>query len=187
MAKRKKISGVEKLTDKEEVFCQEYLKDLNGSAAVRRAEYAEGFQATLLLKKKPIAARIKQLMAERAERCQISAARVLEELASVAFSNVMSYVSIKDVDTIIKKPTAQKEAVTIKTTQLVFNDMSILDTRPIQSIKISDTTGVAIKLNDKVKALELLGDHLDIWNKLGKGTLSDFAKMLTEVDKDNGQ
>jgi phage terminase small subunit len=73
----------DKLTPK-----QEYLVDLNASQAAIRAGYsartagAVGFEN---LKKPEIARRVDAARAERAERTKITADRVLQELARIAF------------------------------------------------------------------------------------------------------
>lgn len=80
-----------KLTAKQEAFCQEYLVDLNATQAAIRAGYSQrqaggiGYEN---LKKPQIAERIKEAMAERAQRVQITQDRVLQELARLAFSDL---------------------------------------------------------------------------------------------------
>ena len=69
-----------KLTDKQEMFCLEYLKDLNGTQAAIRAGYSEDSArqiATENLSKPSIENRLQQLMAERVKRVEIDADYVL--------------------------------------------------------------------------------------------------------------
>ena len=72
-----------KLTDKQRLFVEEYLIDLNATAAARRAGYSAktaeviGFEN---LRKPNIAAAIGQAKAERSERTEITQDWVLEGL-----------------------------------------------------------------------------------------------------------
>ena len=63
-----------KLTDKQELFCHEYLIDLNKSQAAIRAGYSEktaGETGYENLKKPQIQERITELQAERAKQLNI--------------------------------------------------------------------------------------------------------------------
>lgn len=70
----------DKLTDKQELFCLEYLKDLNATQAAIRAGYSEstakqtGYEN---LTKHYLLERVQQLMAERVKRVEIDADYVL--------------------------------------------------------------------------------------------------------------
>lgn len=71
---------------RQELFVQEYLVDLNGTEAAKRAGYAPtgaAVQASRLLKKDKIRARIDELMRERSERTKIKADYVVESLREV--------------------------------------------------------------------------------------------------------
>lgn len=68
------------LTDKQRLFCHEYLKDLNGTQAAIRAGYSEESArqiATENLSKPSIEIFLQQLMAERVKRVEIDADYVL--------------------------------------------------------------------------------------------------------------
>ena len=71
------------LTDKQELFCQEYLIDLNGTQAAIRAGYSEKTAAVIAsenLIKPDIAARLKELMLERTESLEITTEYVLKTI-----------------------------------------------------------------------------------------------------------
>lgn len=79
-----------KLTPKQERFVTEYLVDLNATqAAIRagykpKAAYASGAEN---LKKPQIQEALTEARTKQRERTQITADRVLQELAAVAFDN----------------------------------------------------------------------------------------------------
>ena len=85
------------LTHKQERFCQEYLVDLNASAAARRAGYSKHTAHVIgpeNLGKPDIARRIADMRAERSERVQVDADRVLRELCLLGFSNMADFMIV---------------------------------------------------------------------------------------------
>lgn len=77
-------------------FCNEYLVDLNASAAYGRAGYkatgaARDTGGSDLLRNPEIQAEIQRLIADRAKRTEVTSDRVLRELALLAFSNIEDY------------------------------------------------------------------------------------------------
>lgn len=75
------------MTPKQELFCQEYLVDLNGAAAARRAGYSiasANDYAAQLLAIEEIEKRIEELMLERGKRVGINQDFVLSELMLMA-------------------------------------------------------------------------------------------------------
>lgn len=143
-----------KLTEKQQRFIDEYLIDLNATQAAIRAGYSvktadkQGYQ---LLEKTRVAEAISEKMAERSRRTGVNQDRVVMELAKIAFVNAADVIDSDDA-TIKAGATAD-------------------DTAAIQSVKVKviptkEGEGVEreIRLNDKLKALELLGKHLGMWN-----------------------
>lgn len=77
-----------KLTPKQQRFVEEYLVDLNAAAAARRAGYSEKTARQIgerLLTNVDIQEEVQALMQARQQRTEITADRVLRELAAVAF------------------------------------------------------------------------------------------------------
>ncbi len=75
-----------KLTDKQEMFCKEYIVDLNATQAAIRAGYSEKTAGAIgieNLTKPMIQARLAELMKERSERVQIDADWVLRQAVKV--------------------------------------------------------------------------------------------------------
>lgn len=143
-----------KLTEKQQRFVDEYLIDLNATQAAIRAGYSAKNADKIgseLLGKTRVAEAISEKMAERSKRTGVNQDRIVLELAKIAFVNVADMID--------------PENATIK------EDASSYDTAAIQSVKVKviptkEGEGVEreIRLNDKLKALELLGKHLGMWN-----------------------
>lgn len=79
----------DKPNPRQELFCHEYLKDLNGTQAAIRAGYTEdpdaaAVQASRLLSNAKVRAQVEELKEARNERIQISADYVLGSLIEVA-------------------------------------------------------------------------------------------------------
>ena len=79
-----------KLTDKQKFFCKEYIKDFNATRAAKASGYSEKTAGRIggeNLQKLEIQKEIKKLMSKRIERTEISADRVVQELAKIGFSD----------------------------------------------------------------------------------------------------
>lgn len=142
------------LTAKQRRFVDEYLVDLNATAAARRAGYSPT-SAPRLLATPAVAEAVTEAQATRAARLQLSQDDVVRELAAIAFTD------LRDVAEWGNDPDegeAQRPLLRLRPS-------SGLDARAaaaIESVKISDR-GVAIRLHDKLRALELLGRHLGMF------------------------
>lgn len=143
-----------KLTAKQQRFCDEYLIDLNATQAAIRAGYKRSdytdTNANKLLENTRIAETIEKAMAERSKRTGINQDRVIQELARIAFVNASDVIDPEDASV---RPDATED-----------------DLACIQSVKVKTMDGEKgssiereVKLNDKMKALELLGKHLGMF------------------------
>ncbi|EOY8661306.1 terminase small subunit, partial [Escherichia coli] len=81
-----------KLTDKQELFAREYLKDLNGTQAAIRAGYSEktaNEQASRLLANVNVQKFVAELKSARVEQMGIDAAYVLRRLVEIDQMDVL--------------------------------------------------------------------------------------------------
>lgn len=79
------------LTDMQERFCYEYIKDLNATQAATRAGYSAktaNEQGARLLVQVSVRSLIDKLLAEQRAKAKMTADEVLEELAKLARSNI---------------------------------------------------------------------------------------------------
>ena len=82
--------AVKKFTPKQQAFIREYLVDLNGSAAAVRAGYAPNsavVTASRLLTNANIQTELKKAIDKRSQQTEVTAARVITELAKIAFAS----------------------------------------------------------------------------------------------------
>ncbi|MCI7604360.1 MAG: terminase small subunit [Blautia massiliensis] len=159
------------MTEKQKIFADEYLIDLNATRAYRVAypsvkkDETAAAAAARMLRNVKVAAYIQDRMQERQKRTEITQDRVLQELAAIAFAKATDYAEIKN------------ECVRIKDT----GDLDEQQVRAIAGIK-EGKFGVEIKLNDKEKALELLGRHLGMFkDKVEVSGLEEEKKKLGDI------
>jgi phage terminase small subunit len=148
------------VTAKQQRFVEEYLIDLNGTAAAIRAGYAPKAAfvtaSKLLSKSNPntcVRAGVDKALAERSKRTGICADRVVEELAKIALINPEDLLNL---DTATVKGDAQR-----------------YDKAAIQAVRVKETRAPdgsvtferEVKLADKNKALDMLMRHVGAYAK----------------------
>lgn len=149
-----------KLTPKQRAFKDEYLVDLNAAAAARRAGYSEKTADRIgheLLKKPEIAEAIRQALEERSKRTEITADRVLQELALLAFANTLDYHRIVDGEPVIDLSALTRDQAA------ALSELSVDDYLDGRGPDARQVRRVKVKLADKKAALELLGKHLGLF------------------------
>ena len=144
-----------KLTAKQKKFVEEYLIDLNATQAAIRAGYSTESAKEIgceNLTKPNVKAEIDKAIAERSRRTGINQDRVLRELAKIAFVNPGDVINLNQATV---KSDAKEE------------DLAAIASVKIKNIQTEDgeITEREIKLCDKLKALDLLGKHLGIYDK----------------------
>ena len=144
-----------KLTAKQKKFVEEYLIDLNATQAAIRAGYSTESAKEIgceNLTKPNVKAEIDKAIAERSRMTGINQDRVLRELAKIAFVNPGDVINLNQATV---KSDAKEE------------DLAAIASVKIKNIPTEDgeITEREIKLCDKLKALDLLGKHLGIYDK----------------------
>ncbi len=141
------------MTDKEKTFCEEYLVDLNGAQSAIRAGYSEKTANAIacnLFTKVYIQEEIQRLMKERAERTEVTADKVVMELAKIAFSDMKKFA------------TWGKNGVTLNDS----GGLSEEDAACVSEVSETETQhggSIRFKLHDKKGALDSLCRHLGMF------------------------
>ena len=163
-----------RLTEKQARFVAEYLVDLNATEAAKRAGYSEktaysiGFEN---LRKPEIQEAVQVAMDARSKRTGITQDKVLQELARIAFANGTDFARIVSTPfptTVVDKEGNEQQVMqNVQRVELVDTECVDPDKRAaIAGIK-EGKFGIEVKSYDKVRALELLGQHLGMFT--GKG------------------
>jgi len=164
-----------KLTPKEVAFVENYMIDLNATQAYERAGFkARGHAAQVgahnLMRKPRIIAAIEAAKAERSQRTNITADRILKEIARLAFLDIGK---------------AFTEGGQLKP----LHEMDEDTRRAISGLEVSalyaDGENIGrlskIKLSDKLRALELLGKHVGMFDqKVTVGSDGDTLSLLIQ-------
>ncbi|ECZ9313132.1 terminase small subunit [Salmonella enterica subsp. enterica serovar Newport] len=142
-----------KLTDKQELFAREFIKDLNATQAVIRAGFSEKSarnQAYRLMTNDDILNRIAELKADRNEQVGVDAAYVLRRLTEIDQMDVLDILL------------ANGELKPIKDWPKVWR--TTLSGMDVVEMASADSAALLkkIKWPDKVKNLELLGKHVTV-------------------------
>lgn len=167
---------VSPMTEKQKIFADEYLIDLNATRAYRAAypnckkDSSADAAARKLLGNTRIQTYITERMEERQKRTEITQDMVLQELAAIAFARATDYVSVMG------------GMVEVKDT----DQLSDSQIAAIAGIKETQN-GIEVKLGSKEKTLELLGRHLGMWNdKLDVAGDMDMKIVVDYGDEDEG-
>ncbi len=151
---------MQKLSAKQKRFCQEYIIDLNGAQAAIRAGYSKKTakeQATRLLTKVHVQQCIGKLQGKLSERLEITADKVLTELAKIGFSNIQDFVE-KNNSTVDLSQIENEKAAAVAGVKVTTTTSGTGKNRQVEK-------RVEFKLHDKRAALESLGKHLGVFEK----------------------
>lgn len=170
-----------KLTKKNEVFCEEYLIDLNATQAAIRAGYSvdsAGSIGSELLKKPEIRARVDKAMAERSKRTGINADRVLRELGRLAFVDPSAVIDMTTAE--VKPDATLDDRAAIAGMKVKYVPHKDFDENgdPI----VEQAIEREVRLCDKLKALELCGRHLGMF----KDNPDSVAPVTVVINYDYG-
>ncbi|ENH5964863.1 terminase small subunit [Escherichia coli] len=142
-----------KLTDKQELFAREYLKDLNGTQAAIRAGYSEktaNEQASRLLANVNVQKFVAELKSARVEQTGIDAAYVLRRLVEIDQMDVL--------DILMQNGELKPIKDWPKVWRTTLSGMDVVEMVSADSAALLKK----IKWPDKVKNLELLGKHVSV-------------------------
>ena len=152
-----------KLTPKQIKFIDEYLIDLNATQAAIRAGYSKKTAQRIgseNLSKPLIQEEIQKRRNKLQSKCEITQERVLRELAAIAFASGADFAKV--------------------VTGGTFDTVKMIPTDKIPPEKLAaiagvkmTANGVEVKLHDKVRALEMLGKYLGLFDGSGGQEKSD--------------
>lgn len=158
------------LTAKQKTFCHEYLVDLSATKAAIRAGYSPDTAGSIgseNLTKPEIKIYIEALMRERSRRTDITADRVLNELAKIAFSDPRAIFEWSP------------DGVRLRDSKDLTDDQAacVSEVSETQSEK---TATVKVKLHDKLGALDKIARHLGMYSD--KVTVSGDPDMPMAIE-----
>lgn len=163
------------MTNKQKAFVDEYLIDLNATRAYKavyknvKSDDAARASSSKLLTNANIKVYVEKRMKDREKRTEITQDKVLNELAQIAFANGSDFAKVvekpvlKEDGSVLLDPITE-EPIYYKTVEMKLTDELPEEKRKaIAGIKMGKN-GIEVNTCDKVRALELLGRHLGMWN-----------------------
>ncbi|MFL0245514.1 terminase small subunit [Candidatus Clostridium stratigraminis] len=161
-----------KLTPKQEMFVEEYLLDLNATQAAIRAGYSPktaAEQGNRLLTNVKVRTCLDQEMAERSKRTGINQDRVIREIARLAFINPDNVMNLNSAT--VRKDALEEDLAAIQSVKVKMS-----------SSENGEMVEREVRLNDKLKALELLGKHLGMFkDKVEVSVLTEEKNKLDSL------
>lgn len=157
------------LTEMQRLFCLYYVKSFNATMAAIKAGYSKSgahVEGHRMLKNPKITAEIKRLKGSLTGELFISAMDVLNKYAQIAFADITDFVEFGQrkvpVMSMFGPVKDEKGNILEKDVNYVdFKPSSEIDGTIIQEVK-QGKEGIAIKLSDKMKALEKLEKYFDL-------------------------
>lgn len=173
-----------KLNDKQEMFCNEYLIDLNATQAAIRAGYSKSTANRIgseNLSKLDIQERIKELIENRKERCEVDADDILLHLDILRKSRIDEYIELVETEVCIDE--VNEIYKTVKTLEFKsFNQLTEEQLMCIESIK--DTkNGIELKLHGKDWTIEKINKHIGFYEKDNEQSKNDVIVNNIDLSK----
>jgi phage terminase small subunit len=163
-----------------ELFAREYVIGLNGTRAAIASGYSPNgaeVTASRLLRNTKVQRLINRLLAKRFSKLDLKAEQIIEELARLAFSNMMDYIRVNgegDAYLDFSKLTRDQAAPIQEITSEVYTEGKGGEAREVKRTKF--------KLSDKAKSLELLGRHLKMFETEADGAKPEIKVVLIGAD-----
>lgn len=190
------------MTDAQKRFADEYLIDLNASRAYKVAyksckkDETANVNGSRLLRNAKVQEYISKKQKEIEKRTEVTQDMVIKELSAIAFSKASDYAKLKrmkrnvpifDGENIVDYKEEEYTGIEFTPT----DELSEEQKKALSGIK-QGKFGLEVNSCDKVRALELLGRHLGIFNdKLNlnvkekeekKNAISDILNQMQNVD-----
>ncbi|HOI30984.1 MAG TPA: terminase small subunit [Melioribacteraceae bacterium] len=143
------MSRKSEIPEKQRIFLNEYLKDLNGKQAAIRAGYSvksAKVTASRMLTNANLRNELSKRIGEIYDNYKNDQEKIIRELAVVGFSRITDYITI------------MKEGITIKDSHEIPNELM----GAISEVTIADTKDgkrKSIKLHNKIEALKILAQY----------------------------
>ncbi|MCR6515311.1 terminase small subunit [Clostridium sp. LY3-2] len=185
------------LTDKQRLFCIYYIKKFNATKAYQKA-YGCSYETALvngprLLGNARIQEEVKSLKEGKLNRLLLSEEDIFQRYMDIAFSDIGDYLSFKkqrknkwtksdngeDIP-VINPDTGEQDYFEYNVVEL--NDSKELDTSILQEVS-EGKDGVRIKLQDKMKALQWLADHMGIATDKQRAEIKVLESKIVNNEK----
>lgn len=159
----------DKISQKQALFCQHYVTDLNATQAAINAGYSQRTArqiASELLSKPHVAARVQELLKPKMDRYEITTENTLKHLAAIAYGRMGDIASWNE-SGVRFKPSEEIEEMAMASIEEVSESVS------------EHGCSLKIKQHSKAQALKLLGQYQALFKDRVEHSLeSSFASLV---------
>ena len=187
------------LTDKQRLFCIYYIKYFNATKAYQKSYECDYITARVnasrMLTNANIKKEIQRLKEDKINKIMLSEEDIFQKYMDIAFSDIGDYLSFKKVRKnkwtknkdgedipVIDPETGEQDYFEYNVVEL--NDSKELDTSILQEVS-EGKDGVKIKLQDKMKALQWLADHMNIATDKQKAEVERIKAQTNKITGDD--
>lgn len=165
------------LTDKQKLFCIYYLKYFNATKAYQKA-YKCAYSTAMsnghsLLRNTEINREIDRIKEEQSNELKLGLQDIIQKYIDIAFTDITDFMQFGRRERVVDRNEDGEPIIEVHN-YIDFLESSELDGTLISEVK-HGKDGVSVKLNDKMKALEMLTKYFEV--------LPQSAKDLLQSDK----
>lgn len=181
------------LTDKQRLFCIYYVRCFNAAKAYQKAygvSYATAKSAGYrMLTNVRVKEEIMNLKSDRMNRELLTADDIFQKYIDIAFADMNDYLEWReeDVPVITAFGLLKDEkgnVITRKTNVLHFKDSNDVDGTIVSKVTMGNKP--AVKLADRLKALNWLADHMDLATEKQKAEIELLRTRIGDDSTDTG-
>lgn len=181
------------LTDKQRLFCIYYVRCFNAAKAYQKAygvSYATAKSAGYrMLTNVRVKEEIMNLKSDRMNRELLTAYDIFQKYIDIAFADMNDYLEWReeDVPVITAFGLLKDEkgnVITRKTNVLHFKDSNDVDGTIVSEVTMGNKP--AVKLADRLKALNWLADHMDLATEKQKAEIELLRTRIGDDSTDTG-
>ena len=175
------------LTDKQRLFCIYYIRCFNATKAYQKAYQCDYNTAIVngsrLLGKAKIKKEILELKRDRFNREFISEVDIFQKYMDIAFADATEYVEFGKEERVVGK-TKDGHPISAMTNFVDLNESSKVDGTIISEVS-QGRDGVKIKLNDRMKALQWLTEHMHMATEEQKVKIQLMQAQKNKLESEN--
>ncbi|BDR73642.1 phage terminase small subunit [Clostridium tetani] len=173
------------LTDKQRLFCIYYIKYFNATKAYQKA-YKCSYEVANVeghrtLVKPSIKNEIEKLKQHKLNRAMLETEDIFQKFIDIAFADISDYVAFGKKEIEVDKD-EEGNPVMIEVNYVDFKNSNEVDGTLISEVS-QGKNGVSVKLQDKMKAMKWLADHMDLATEEQKARIEVLKSKIANNEK----
>lgn len=181
----KEVLKSTELTDKQRLFCIYYIKCFNATKAYQKAYGCDYITANTngprLLVNACIKKEIHRLKEGRLNRAMLEPEDIFQKFMDIAFADISDYVTFGRKEIEVDRD-EDNNPVMIEVNYVDFKNSNEVDGTLISEVS-QGKNGVSVKLQDKMKAMKWLADHMDLATEEQKARIEVLKSKIANNEK----